>query len=192
MFSDWTIGSKVNSLAEYDKALFSAQAEAHGDDYMLVHEEIKKQLIGCNSYTEMGVNQGATLATALLTGVKKVRAYDIKLDAYNPAKQHFDKFVIDTSIDYEILEVSTLECNIEKTDLLYIDTVHIAEHLIKELARHADNAKKIIFHDTEISQGRVKLSNVVKAFVVKNNSWEIITDCVIDVGFMTIMKKHDC
>ena len=44
MFSDWTIGTNVGSLEEYDKKLFSAQQEVHGSDYMLVHEEIKNQL----------------------------------------------------------------------------------------------------------------------------------------------------
>lgn len=66
MFSDWTIADRVNSLEEYNRALYDAQAEVHGSDYMLVHDEIKKHLADCESYTEFGVNQGATLATAML------------------------------------------------------------------------------------------------------------------------------
>lgn len=188
MFSDWTIGPNTNSLEEYSHALFRAQAKAHGDNYMLVHEEIKKQLADCSSYTEMGVNQGTTLATAMLTGIKKIRAYDIKLDAYDPAKHHFENYAKQHNIDYKIFEDSTLKCNIDEVDLLYIDTVHRAEHLLKELALHANKAKKIIFHDTVISQGKVKLGTVVKEFVNRNAGWEIITDCQIDVGFMTIGK----
>ena len=42
MFSDWTIADRVKSLEEYNRTLFDAQENAHGSDYMLVHNEIKK------------------------------------------------------------------------------------------------------------------------------------------------------
>ncbi len=191
MFSDWTIAERVNSLEEYNKVLYDAQAKAHGLNYMLVHDEIKKQLTDCESYTELGVNQGATLATAMLEDVKKARAYDIKLDAYNPAKKFFDSYAKNNNVDYAIFEANTLKCDIEEVDLMYVDTVHRYSHLTQELARHGHKAKKyIIFHDTEISYGTPGLRVAVEEYVVKNPEWQIITDCKIDVGFMTIKRNQ--
>jgi len=190
MFSDWTIAERVNSLEEYSKTLYDAQAEAHGDDYMLVHDEIRKYVSECDSYTELGVNQGTTLATVILEGIKKVRAYDIKLDAYNPAKKFFEAYTNDNGIDYKIFEENTHKCVIDKTDLMFIDTVHRYPHLTKELRLHGHKVQKyIVFHDTEISQGKPSLRIAVQEYVTKNPEWEIITDCKVDVGFMTIKRN---
>jgi len=190
MFSDWTIADRVNSLGEYSTTLYNDQAAAHGSDYMLVHEEIKKHLVDCESYTELGVNQGATLVTAMLEGIKKIRAYDIKLAAYNPAKKFFESYAKDNNVDYAIFEANTLKCKIEEADLFYIDTVHRYHHLTQELLRHGHKAQKyIVFHDTEINQGKPGLRVAVQEYVAKNSEWKIITDCKIDVGFMTIKRN---
>ena len=77
---------------------------------------------------------------------------------------------------------------------MYIDTVHRYEHLTKELQLHGSKAKKyIVFHDTESTQGktRKKLGEAVRDFVKKHPEWKIITNCKINVGFMTIKKVTD-
>lgn len=191
MFSDWTIADRCNNLKEYSDTLYDAQVAFHGVDYMLVHDELKRVAEQCESYTEFGVNQGTTLATVMLTNtVKKIRAVDIKLAAYNPAKPFFEQYAKDNSIDYSITEASTLDISIEPTDMLYIDTVHNCNHLMKEINKHINRVHKyVIFHDTEISQGPQKLSVCIKQFVSTHPEWEVVTDCVIDVGFMTIKRK---
>ena len=191
MFSDWTIADRVNSLEEYNRVLYDAQENAHGSDYMLVHDEIKKHLIDCKSYTELGVNQGATLVTAMLEDIKKIRAYDIKLAAYNPAKKFFDEYTKNNGTDYEIFQADTHKCVIDETDLMFIDTVHRYPHLTKELKLHGHKVRKyIVFHDTEISQGTPGLRVAVQEYVAANPEWTIITDCKIDVGFMTIKRTQ--
>ena len=140
----------------------------------------------CNSYTEFGVNQGTTLAVALLGNIKKVRAYDMTLVPYNKAKHLFDDYSIQNSIDLKVFETDTLRCEIDDVDLLYIDTKHYYDHLTKELSRHGHKAKKyIVFHDTVEGKG---LDRAVKEFVQKNNGWKIITDCKLNVGFMSIKR----
>jgi len=162
------------------------QSDAHGTDYMLVHDEIKKRLQGCDSYTEMGINQGATLAAAVLQHPKVVRAYDKKLGWYLEAEQLFNDYAEEHNIDYEVFESDTLDCTIDPTDVLYIDTWHKYDHLTKELHRHADKAQKyIIFHDTHTMKG---LKQAVTEFVDKNEEWSLVADCKINVGFMTIKR----
>jgi len=176
----------ANNLPDYYKALYKLQADAHKPSYLLVHDEIHNRLTDCESYTEMGINQGATLAVAVLQHPKRVRAYDIKLGWYLEAQQLFEDYAHDNNIDYEVFEMDTLKCVIEPTDLLYIDTQHRYDHLTNELRLHANKVNKyIIFHDTHTMTG---LKRAVNEYVNKNPHWSIVTDCMENVGFMTIAR----
>lgn len=187
MISDFTIAESVNTLKEYYDRIYELHAKAHQPEYMLVHDEIVLRLKDCNSYTELGVNQGATLAAAMLTNPTTVRAYDIALKPYNYAKHLFEQYADNNSIDYQANESNTLECVLDPVDVLYIDTLHRYDHLIKELARHGNKANRfIIFHDTHAQKG---LKQAVQEYVTKNSQWSIVTDCQTNVGFMTIERK---
>ena len=182
------IGAKIvaDDLPEYYKKLCDLHTGAHKPEYILVHEEIRQRLVGCESYTEMGVNQGGTLAAAILQHPTHVRAYDFRLLPYLPAQHIFDKYTTDNNIDYKITEEDTRECTIEETDVLYIDTAHLYEQLTDELSLHADKVRKyIICHDTH---SEPELKKAVKEFVANNDKWTIVTDCTINVGFMTLER----
>ena len=179
---------EANLLMEYYRKLYDLHAGAHKKEYMLVHDEIKKYLVNCDSYTEMGINQGATLAAAVLENPKTVRAYDIGLKWYNEARHLFDKYASENKIDLEVFEISTLDCVIDETDLLYIDTMHKYDHLKEELSLHGNKVKKyMIFHDTNAVAA---LRKAVEEYVAENLEWKIITDCKINVGFMTIKRTQ--
>lgn len=189
MISDLTIADSVSTLQEYYDRVFILQSNAHNPDYMLVHAEIKEKMQECDSYTELGVNQGATLAVALLRNPKTVRAYDIALAPYNKAKCHFDEYANEHNVDLIVKEADTLTISLDEVDLLYIDTLHRYDHLTKELKLHGHKAKKyIIFHDTFAQKG---LKQVVEEYVITNKEWSIVTDCQENVGFMTIKRKED-
>lgn len=176
---------EASTLAEYYDKLCALQSNAHGSDYMLVHDEIKRRLRGCHSYTEFGINQGATLAAALLEVPRMVRAYDIKLGWYKEAAHLFDAYSDERGVDYAATESNTLDCIIDPVDVLYIDTLHEYEHLAQELARHGDKARRfIIFHDTRTQPG---LKRAVQEYA--KGGWSIVTDCDINVGFMTIERN---
>ena len=186
MFSDHTLAGRVQNLREYYLTLYALQEKNHNTEYMLVHNEIKEKLKDCNSYTELGVNQGTTLCTAIFENIKKIRAYDHDLTPYNYAKELFDKWTKDGDIDYKIFQSDTLKCILEKTDMLFIDTCHYYKHLIQELKLHANKVNKyIICHDTNYRNCELK-----KALVeyIKNGEWKIITECKKDVGFITIER----
>jgi hypothetical protein len=72
------------------------------------------------------------------------------------------------SIDYSFQERDVLQLEIEPTELLFIDTLHTYNQLIKELEIHSNKVSKyIVLHDTE-HFGRIDeviykhASNVVK------------------------------
>lgn len=186
MISDLSIADKSNSLDEYYKQLYDLQVQGHGIEYMLVHKEIQKRIReGCNSYTEFGVKQGATLAAAILMNPEQVRAYDISLRGYNKAKHLFDQYIKNNNIDYKIFEKDTLSCHITRVDLLYIDTLHQYTHLKKELKLHGHKVNKfIIFHDTF---KKPELQDAINEYI-EHTPWVIVENCKVNVGFITIEK----
>ena len=182
------IGAPIDAdnLPEYYEKLCDLHTKHHKPEYILVHDEIRQRLVGCESYTEMGVNQGATLAAAMLQHISCIRAYDFRLLPYLPAQHIFKEYATTHSIDYDIFEIDTRKCSIDRTDVLYIDTAHLYEQLSEELRLHADKAQKyIICHDTH---SEPDLKKAVNEFVANNTNWSIVTDCTINVGFMTIKR----
>ncbi len=183
------ISAKIDAdtIEEYYAKLCKLQSDAHGTDYMLVHDEIKKRVRGCDSYTEFGINQGATLAAALLENPARVRAYDIKLGWYTQAAHLFQQYAAEHSIDYAVTESDTLTCTIDPVDVLYIDTRHKEDHLTEELSHHGSKASRfIIFHDTFAQDG---LKKAALKYVSENKEWGVVTECNVSVGFMTIEKN---
>lgn len=176
-------------LLDYYTQLYDVQAEAHTPEYMLVHDEIRRLLKDCSSYTEFGVNQGTTLAIALLENTPTIRAYDIKLTPYNKAKHHFEHHAKKNRLDYLAVESNTLKQIIEPVDLLYIDTLHVYDHLKKELALHGNKARKyLVFHDT--FKPTQHLKQAIFEFVERNPHWSVLTECDESVGFMTLIRRQ--
>lgn len=187
MISDITIAQKSNSLDDYYSEIYKLHSNAHKPEYMLVHKAITNLIENCNSYTEFGVNQGATLAAAILKQPSKVRAYDIKLDNYSHASHLFNSYTEENNIDYKIYEGDTLKIKIDPVDLLYIDTLHRYDHLIKELNLHGNKVKKyIVCHDTFAQKG---LHQACEEWVQKNPEWKIKEYCKVNVGY-TVLERN--
>lgn len=105
----------------------------------------------CKHVTEMGVRYCVS-TWAFIEGLQggKLVSIDIKHPSfYNGDITLVEQACKDKGIDFTFIEASTLDINIEKTDLLFIDTLHTGEQLRQELKLHASKAKKyIVFHDT--------------------------------------------
>jgi len=105
----------------------------------------------CETITEMGV-RGITSTWAWMMGNPKKL---VGIDFYPPEKFGGDlnevyRLAQENNINFEFRLENTLECNIEKCDLLFIDTWHDYTQLKKELFRHHNQVNKyIILHDTE-------------------------------------------
>ncbi len=182
---------KANNLEDFYEQIRNIQEVRHGKEYTSVHEEIRRLLPECESYTEFGVMQGTTLAIPLLSKVSKVRGYDIQLTSNNAVRydkgQHlFETYAKENDIDFQVIEADTATCEIiEQVDLLYIDSCHQAKHLIRELTQHSNNANKfIVFHDTTANPA---LASVIQNFV-SNDEWSIHKVSTSSVGFMTIKR----
>ena len=106
----------------------------------------------CSHITEMGVRWVSSTWPLVYSNPKKIISYDI---VTNPNIIEVINLCNEYSVDYSFQEKDVLLLEIEPTELLFIDTLHTYNQLIKELEIHSNKVSKyIILHDTEFF-GRV-------------------------------------
>jgi hypothetical protein len=134
----------------------------------------------CDHITEMGVRWVSSTWPLLMSNPKKMISYDIvKNQKINDVVEIANKY----GIDYTFIESDVLNIEIEKTDLLFIDTLHTYNQLTQELNLHSNKSSKyIILHDTT-SFGLVDeeiyehASNDIKnKSTNKNGLWNAVLD----------------
>lgn len=108
-------------------------------------ETLKNYATECSHITEMGVRSVVSTWAFLEANPKKL----VSIDINDCPVQEAARLAHESGIDFQFIKSSTLEMEIEETDLLFIDTWHVYQQLKKEFELHADKAKKyIILHDT--------------------------------------------
>jgi hypothetical protein len=106
----------------------------------------------CSHITEMGVRWVSSTWPLVYSNPKKIISYDI---VTNPNIIEVINLCNEYSVDYSFQEKDVLLLEIEPTELLFIDTLHTYNQLIKELEIHSNKVSKyIVLHDTEFF-GRV-------------------------------------
>lgn len=106
----------------------------------------------CTTITECGVRAGVS-SYAFAEGLRgrtdaKITQVDLN---WHPNIATFQKACANEGIRVNFYGMSDLECPLEQTDLLFLDTWHVYGHLKRELARwHSYVNKYIIMHDTTV------------------------------------------
>ena len=104
----------------------------------------------CDHITEMGVRGICSTWGWLAAKPSKLITYDLE----NPTKWGGNlEDVYDTAyfegVDFKFIMADVLKVEIEETDLLFIDTLHVHNQLKAELMLHANKVRKYLcFHDT--------------------------------------------
>jgi len=139
-------------MIDLQEKLKSVAQQSNAQDISEHLPTLRSYASRCGHVTEMGVRQVISTWAFLAGQPKTLRSYDIshpqKLnagdvfnDAVNAANDH--------RIDWKFIEQDVLRADIEKTDLLFIDTWHVYKQLKSELKLHSSKVNKwIILHDT--------------------------------------------
>jgi len=97
----------------------------------------------CDDVVEFGVKKGVTSIALLLGARGTVYSYDI---VTNKSVRFIQKFM---GKKWRFMLQSSLRANIPECDMIFFDSLHTYTQLRRELAKHADKAKKyLVFHDT--------------------------------------------
>jgi hypothetical protein len=179
--------SDCNSIVDVQNLFLETYKTVYGETYIKYLHKIKNLLNECESYRELGTNQGASAFIAATTNVKILDLVDISFKGMKINRHILDNFIISNNKKINYYEVSSLDAEINyNTDFLFIDSLHEADHLSKEINKyHSLTSKYIMFHDTTLYS---ELFTVVKNFVENNSQWEILE---IEESFAghTIIKR---
>jgi hypothetical protein len=146
---------------------------------------LREYALKCKHVTEFGVREGES-TKAFLSTPTTFRAYDLyeteaARSLFNLAKQ--------ANKDVEYIIVDIMSVDIEDTDLLFIDTYHLYDHLTAELKKHGNKARKyIILHDTKNAQS--ELAPAIIEFMADNLHWQIELNKINNNGLL-VLKRHE-
>lgn len=155
----------------------------------------------CDHVTEFGINQCISTWAFLKARPKKLVSVDKDLHK-NPIKPcredlHWtwteNKWLLSAieiakrdNINFEVIEANTLTCDIEPTDLLFIDTTHTYDHLYAELERHKNKVSRyIIFHDTKLFK---TINTAIDQLLINTNEFKVVDVRTDDPG-LTICER---
>jgi hypothetical protein len=134
----------------------------------------------CNHITEMGVRWVSSTWALLLSNAKKIISYDI---TQHKNIQTVLELTKKHNINYSFIVSDVLNVEIEKTDLLFIDTLHTYNQLTKELLLHSEKSSKyIILHDTTtfgyVDENIYKHAspNIKNQKITKQGLWNAVLD----------------
>lgn len=111
---------------------------------------LKKYAEECNHVTEMGVRWIVSTYAFLAARPKTM----VSIDMQHPSNwgadiEEVENYAQEINCNYKFWQTNNLEIEIDKTDLLFIDTWHSYKQLKAELILHAPQVTKyIILHDT--------------------------------------------
>lgn len=108
----------------------------------------------CNHITEAGVRSAVSSYAFGLALKGKVPNKLVQIDLNNHYNiDEFGRKCAAEGVNVVFYKNSDLDCPMEPTELLFIDTWHVYGHLKRELARwHSSVSKYIIMHDTTVDE----------------------------------------
>ena len=187
-------------------------AEKYFSERKITARDVREHLDTLRSYalkadhiTELGVRTIVTTWPFILGRPRQLVSIDIKHPSdylkdgghlLNVVKHVCDEM----GIDFKFVLGDTLKIDLEKTDLLFIDTLHTYSQLIQELNRHGNKSRKwIILHDTEACKDYFKnsvgvieggLKDAIDEFLANNNQW-FTKDVFTNNNGLTVLERRD-
>jgi len=158
---------------------------------------LKKFAEECEHITEMGVRAAVSTFGFLMGKPKKLISIDIEpLENFGNETEVIRQIANENGVDFEFRLGSTLDMEIEETDLLFVDTDHTYHQVSNELRLHGNKAKKyIIFHDTTkfefsgMNGDTIGIWPAITDFIKQNPHWELYLRYYNNNGLTIIRRK---
>jgi len=138
-------------------------------------QTIHQYALECNHITEFGFGLGRSGSAILAARPKTYITYDVR--DYGP-RHLYENIAIDLGIDFRFILASSIEVDIEPTEMIFIDSWHTFDHKTKELNRHNANISKyILIHDTRTcgyvgeDGSEPGYLQAIRDFLLKHENW---------------------
>ena len=132
---------------------------------------LKKYALLSDVIYELGV-RGMVSTWALLAGLPKEM---VSIDIVHPSEhrgnvQEAGELAKSEGIVWRFHQASSLNIQLDRHDLLFIDTIHSYEQLSQELKLHSPHTTKyIILHDTNM----LEMQKAIREFLMGNEDWKV-------------------
>ena len=132
---------------------------------------LKKYALLSDTIVELGV-RGMVSTWGLLAGHPR---HMLSIDIVDPSEHGGDvegtKIMAEKEgVIWEFSKFSSLDIELPRHDLLFIDTIHSYEQLSKELKLHSPHITKyIIMHDTNMPE----MQQAIREFLTGNLDWKV-------------------
>lgn len=132
---------------------------------------LKKYALLSDRIVELGV-RGMVSTWALLAGHPH---YMVSIDIVDPSEhggnvEETKVMAEKEGVNWGFLKASSLEIELFRHDLLFIDTIHSYEQLSRELKLHSPHTTKyIIMHDTNMPE----MQKAIREFLTGNLDWKV-------------------
>jgi hypothetical protein len=184
---------QAKSLEEY----FWSAAQKGGDNSQWSVNELLPLIrvivekYNCRTAVEFGTAQCRTSCAMLMGGVDKLQSYDVERD---PVVDHFEALTEAEGKDWCQILADSGDVQIPVCDVLFIDTMHYAEHLTNELQVASSVRKIIVLHDTTTywedgDDGKDGLRYAVEPFLHSKVEWELKYRFSFNNGLMVLENK---
>ena len=179
--------SNCTNLHQIAQTTLIGLEEVYDHAYVEYLRRMPYYLKNCQSYRELGTNQGGSSSVAVLMNLEYYELIDKSFSNFNPIKHIFEKYCLENNIKVTYHEKSSLEVQTDKvTDFLLVDSVHRYKHVTKELDIYSPLTKKyIMFHDT---YGIPEVAAAVERFLSTTDDWKEVERHSESAGFIVIEK----
>lgn len=145
----------------------------------------------CDTVVELGTRY-ATSTVALLAGQpRQLMTVDI-----HPSPSANGLKPMAGRTDFRVIQADSTQVEIPDCDLLFIDTIHTAEQVARELSKHVVKCRRfIVFHDTvsfgEAGEGEktAGINHAIRAFLQKNPEWFTVSWATNNNGLAVLSKN---
>lgn len=147
---------------------------------------LRKYALLSDRIVELGV-RGMVSTWALLAGYPQ---FMISIDIVHPSKhngnvEELEEITKNEGINWGFYKISSLDVQLDRHDLLFIDTIHSYDQLIQELKLHSPHTTKyIIMHDTVIPE----MQTAIDEFLIGNNDWKV-KEVFINNSGLTVLQR---
>lgn len=143
----------------------------------------------CRQITEFGVRGGVSTVAWLASQPGQLICYDIR---ECPVVRELQTVAGKTQLLF--VKADTANVVIEETDLLFIDTFHVASQLAKELENASMVRRWIVMHDTSTfgergEDGTPGLRFAIEPFLQENPEWTVVYESRRNNG-LTILERQ--
>jgi len=143
----------------------------------------------CKHITELGVRKMVS-SWAVMEGLRVEGGKLVSIDIVSPEQygvplQDIIGGTLTEGVEFEFILGSSLEVEIEETDMLFIDTLHFCDQLSQELKLHAGKTRKYIaMHDTVSNP---ELMVTINEFLESHPEWKLQTHRTNNNG-LTVLR----